>query len=222
MNQHTHSRSMSSQPRQRPPAPRTSQERPQARISKSEATAAYAGHALRRLNGISRKYAGYDVASPETIADVKTMCYFNDLQLLTLQAYRGETILAQWVVRAFPTSYKLEEPLPMPADFVLRSATFKVVVERTGREHLYAGLLQASWSTSTTRPDHEYTGTVTALPQPGRNGTITAGNHRNALLPRDARGLAVGDQVRFVVAWDPRQAQSVAHSVVRLRGARAA
>ena len=222
MNQYTQSRSMSSQPHSRPPAPRASQGRPQPRASKSEATAAYAAHALRRLNGISRKYAGYDVAGPEIIADVKTMCYFNDLQLLTLQAYRGETILAQWVVRAFPTSYKLEEPLPQPADFVLRSATFKVVVERAGREHLYTGLLRASWSTSTTRPDHEFTGTVTALPQPGRNGTITSGNHRNALLPRDARGLAVGDHVRFVIAWDAKQSQSVAHSVVRLSRARAA
>ena len=54
----------------------------------------------------------------------------------------GQTILAQWVVRAFPTSYKLEEPLPQPADFVLRSAKFQVVVVRAGWEHHYACLLR--------------------------------------------------------------------------------
>ena len=58
------------------------------------------------------------------------MCYFNDLQIVALQAYRGQTILAQWIVRVYPTAYKLEEPLPKPADFVLRSARFQVVVER--------------------------------------------------------------------------------------------
>ena len=190
--------------------------------SPAEGTAAYAAHALRRLNGISRKYAGYDVAGRDAVADVKTMCYFNDLRLISLQAYRGQTILAQWIVRVYPAGYKLEEPLPTPADFVLRSASFKVVVDRTGREHLYASLLRTSWSTSTTRPDHQFTGTVVALPRTGRNGVIASGVHRNALLPRDARGLAVGDHVRYIVAWDSRQRQSVAHSVVRIHVARAA
>jgi hypothetical protein len=89
-------RSTGSRPRPRSSSPQANLGRPQPHTSPSEATAAYAGHALRRLNGISRTYAGYDVASPDVIADIKTMCYFNDLQLISFQAYRGQTILAQW------------------------------------------------------------------------------------------------------------------------------
>lgn len=222
MSQYTQNSSRSYQQRSRASAPQARSRRPEPRRSPSEASAAYAEHALRRLNGISRKYSGWDVADSAAVADVKTMCYFDDLNLIYLQAYRGQTILAQWVVRVYPTGYKMEEPLPKPADFVLKSARFKVVVDRVGREHLYAGLLRSSWSVSNTRPDHEFTGTVIALPQPGQNGVIASGSHRNVLLPRDARGLAVGDRVRFVIGWDSRQHQSVAHSVVRLSGFRAA
>lgn len=222
MSQYTHSRSMSFRPRSRSSAPQASPARPELRMSPSEACAAYAGHALRRLNGISRKYAGSDAATSTTVADIKTMCYFDDLKLIYLQACRGQTILAQWVIRVYPTGYKMEEPLPKPADFVLRSASFQVVVEQSGRQHLYANLLRGSWGASQTQPDHQYTGTVIALPGAGQNGVIASGNHRNVLLYRDARGLAVGDVVRFVVAWDSKQHQSVAHSVVRLAGGRAA
>jgi len=198
------------------------QKRPEPRKSPSEACAAYAGHALRRLNGISRKYAGYEAASSTTVADVKTMCYFDDLKLIYLQACRGQTVLAQWVVRVYPTGYKMEEPLPRPAEAVLRSANFQIVVEQAGRQHLYSSLLRSSWGASQARPDHQYTGTVIALPRGGQNGIIASGNHRNVLLLRDARSLAVGDVVRYIVAWDPRQRRSVAHSVVKLPGSRAA
>jgi hypothetical protein len=168
------------------------------------------------MNGISRKYGGYHAATPAIIADIKTMCHFDDLKLIYFQACRGKTVVAQWVVRVYPTEYKLEEPLPWPPDEVLKSATFQVVVEQTGRSHLYADLLRSSWGASQARPDREYTGKVTALPRAGQNGIIASGSHRNVLLPRDAAGLAVGDSVRYIVAWDPRQQQSVAHSVVKL------
>lgn len=185
------------------------------RRPKGDAAAAYAAHALRRLNGISRHFAGYDVADANATADIQAMCQFNDLRNITLQAYIRDTALAEWVVRVYDDHYTLQEPVPTPSEFVLRSARFQVVVSRMGREKLYAHLLKAAWSDSRTHSDHQYTGTVLTLPQAGRPGVIISENHRNVLLSRDARHLKVGERVRFSLAWDSAKNQKVAHSIVK-------
>ena len=90
------------------------------RRPKGDAAAAYAAHALRRLNGISRHFAGYDVADANATADIQAMCQFNDLRNITLQAYIRDTALAEWVVRVYDDHYTLQEPVPTPSEFVLR------------------------------------------------------------------------------------------------------
>ena len=185
------------------------------RRSTGDAAAAYATHALRRLNGISRHFSGTIVANADIVADIRVMCQFDDLRNITLQAFLRETALAEWVVRLYDDHYTLQEPVPTPSEFVLRSAKFQVVVNRMGREKLYAHLLKTAWTDSRTRSDHQYTGTVLTLPQAGRPGIIISGRHRNTLLSRDAWNLKVGEQVRFSLAWDAAKDQKIAHSVVR-------
>jgi hypothetical protein len=186
------------------------------RFSKGDSVAGHAAHALRRLNGISKRFSGTTFSNTDIVADIQVMCEYNDLRNITLRAYVRDTIVAEWIVHVYDNHYTLQEPMPMPSGFILGSASFKVVVSRTGQEKLYAHLLKGSWIDSHTEAHHQYTGTVLTLPRRGRPGIIISGKHRMVLLSRYARNLKVGERVRFSTSWDTAKKQKVAHSILRV------